>query len=387
MRIKVSLIKPVERKFFLCKWNDPVTGKAKRKSTEMVRRRDAERFAARLEDRLNKGESICGTKTQWDLFCERYDLEVMQGQAEATRNKAAGILDSVKRMINPKSADTLGANQISQYVKLLRESGRSEATIKGHLAYIKAALRWAASMQIIPKAPSIKMPSRVKTAKGRAVTDEEFQKILQAVPSVLGEPANSRRVQDWEFFLRGLFWSGLRRSEALHLHWTDDSMICVDLSGRHPMFRIQQEADKGFEARTFPIAPQFAEMLYSVPKEQRTGHVFNPVSKEGTRHNEEVVSRLIGKIGKEAGIRVGGTDERPKFASAHDFRRSFGTRWSSKVMPAILQQMMRHAEISTTMGFYVTQNAETTADAIWSAFGTTSGTTGQASHLQKSVSK
>ncbi len=141
------------------------------------------------------------------------------------------------------------------------------------------------------------------------------------------------------------------------------------------MFRIQQEADKGFEARTFPIAPQFVEMLLSIPEDQRTGYVFNPLSKEGTRHNGEVISRLITRLGREAEIRVGGTDDKPKFASAHDFRRSFGTRWASKATPAILQQMMRHAEISTTMGFYVTQNAETMADAIWSAFGATSGTT------------
>jgi len=145
-----------------------------------------------------------------------------------------------------------------------------------------------------------------------------------------------------------------------------------------PMFRIQQEADKGFEARTFPIAPQFAEMLYAVPEGQRNGHVFDLPGIDGTdRINEEQMSRMISRIGKLSGIRVGGTDDKPKFASAHDFRRSFGTRWASKVVPAVLQQMMRHSEIATTMQFYVTTNAETTADAIWSAFGTTLGTTNE----------
>jgi integrase len=40
-----------------------------------------------------------------------------------------------------------------------------------------------------------------------------------------------------------------------------------------------------------------------------------------------------------------------KFASTHDLRRSFGTRWSSKVMPAVLMQLMRHDSIETTMKF------------------------------------
>lgn len=375
MKVKISLVKPKARKFYLCKWVDPITGKTKKKTTEETRRKAAERFAARLEDKINSGESICGTKTQWDIFSERYDTEVMHGQSERTREKAAMVLDSVKKIVSPKSPDVLDANLISQYVKALRDSGKSEATIKGHLAYLKAALRWAADMGIIPKAPAIKMPTRVNTAKGRAVTLEEFERIVRKVPEVLKEKPGSVRVKEWEFFLRGLFWSGLRRSEAWHLHWTDDSKICVDLSGRFPMFRIQQEADKGFEARTFPIAPQFAELLQAVPEDQRTGYVFKLGSKIGKRHNEEVTSRMISNVGKTANVKVGGTEGKPKFASAHDFRRSFGTRWSSKVMPAVLQQMMRHAEISTTMGFYVTQNANATADAMWSSFGTTSGTT------------
>jgi len=384
--LKVTLFKPASRKFYLCKWNDPITGKVKKKSTGKIRKREAERFAARLEDKLKRGESICGTKTQWDLFAERYDTEVMQGQSKRTREKAAMVLESVKREISPRSPDLLDANQISQYVKTLRDAGRSEATIKGHLAYLKAALRWAADMEIIPKAPAIKMPTRVKTAKGRAITVEEFERMLAKVPEVLNADMDSQRVADWSFFLRGLWWSGLRRSEAWHLHWTDDSMICVDLSGRFPMFRIQQEADKGFETRTFPIAPQFAEMLLAVPDECRMGYVFNPSNADGVRHNETVTSRLISRMGREANVKVAGTDGKLKFASAHDLRRSFGTRWASKVMPAVLQQMMRHAEISTTMGYYVTQNAEATADTMWQAVGTTSGITapkGGEKHLKK----
>jgi hypothetical protein len=37
-------------------------------------------------------------------------------------------------------------------------------------------------------------------------------------------------------------------------------------------------------------------------------------------------------------------------------------------MPAILQTMMRHASIQTTMSFYVTRNAVTAGDVIREAF-------------------
>ncbi|MFV0446024.1 MAG: hypothetical protein ACK5Q5_20805, partial [Planctomycetaceae bacterium] len=45
--------------------------------------------------------------------------------------------------------------------------------------------------------------------------------------------------------------------------------------------------------------------------------------------------------------------------------RSFGTRWSRKVMPATLQRLMRHADIKTTMAFYVQQEADEIAAGLW----------------------
>ena len=54
-----------------------------------------------------------------------------------------------------------------------------------------------------------------------------------------------------------------------------------------------------------------------------------------------------------------------KFASAHDLRRAFGTRWAKRVMPAVLQRLMRHAEIGTTMKYYVTMDADSVADEVW----------------------
>lgn len=96
------------------------------------------------------------------------------------------------------------------------------------------------------------------------------------------------------------------------------------------------------------------------------------------------VSTKIVKDGK-----TGKPIEKVKFASAHDFRRSFGQRWALKVMPPVLMQLMRHASITTTLDFYVGRNAQTTAEVVWEAFGkgqpdaqraqkgTVSGTIGQ----------
>src|SRR5690606_25003806 len=63
----------------------------------------------------------------------------------------------------------------------------------------------------------------------------------------------------------------------------------------------------------------------------------------------------------------------PKCATAHDLRRAFGTRWSKRVMPAMLQKLMRHASIETTMKFYVEHNADDVSADLWAAVGSILG--------------
>lgn len=81
--------------------------------------------------------------------------------------------------------------------------------------------------------------------------------------------------------------------------------------------------------------------------------------------------RRIAAIGESAGEVV---EERTKdgetirkCATAHDLRRAFGFRWSRRVMPNVLRELMRHSSINTTMAFYVGQNAESTAESLWNA--------------------
>ena len=74
-------------------------------------------------------------------------------------------------------------------------------------------------------------------------------------------------------------------------------------------------------------------------------------------------------MGNAAGVKVHvhPTTGKVKFASAHDLRRSFGERWSHRVMPQVLMELMRHESIETTNRYYVGRNAQATADIIWAA--------------------
>jgi hypothetical protein len=75
------------------------------------------------------------------------------------------------------------------------------------------------------------------------------------------------------------------------------------------------------------MSPDFAKYLLNMHVNQRTGYVFKL---EGTRTGEQMTSaragRVISEIGELAGVLVSKAEG--KFASAHDLRRSFGTRWA-----------------------------------------------------------
>lgn len=145
--------------------------------------------------------------------------------------------------------------------------------------------------------------------------------------------------------------------------------------------------EKGNQDRLHPIAPEFAEFLEATPQVQRSGPVFNPRPRrvKAPRMTAHSVSKLIADIGEAAGVKVN-TDAKTgkvKFASAHDLRRSFGERWAGRVMPKHLQELMRHGKIETTLKYYVGQNAEDTAAALWrSVSGDTFGDIGDISQAE-----
>ena len=54
--VKVWVIKRTGRDTLQAVWDDPIPGKRKSKSTGTNKRRDAERFAAKLEKELREGQ-------------------------------------------------------------------------------------------------------------------------------------------------------------------------------------------------------------------------------------------------------------------------------------------------------------------------------------------
>ena len=213
--------------------------------------------------------------------------------------------------------------------------------------------------------------------KGRAIVLEEYERMIDAVDKVILKPNTSfsnrerkpdnDRIPSWKFFLEGLWLSGLRLGEAIDLHWSNPDCICVDVSGRHPVLQIPADKEKGSQDRTLPVTPDFGRFLLSVPKQHRSGFVFNPMPQNAgaSRMLPNAVGRKVSAIGKVAGVITNTKGGKTRYATAHDFRRAFGTRWSRKVMPVVLKELMRHHDLNTTLRFYISANAAKTAADLW----------------------
>lgn len=372
MKVRVRIFLRAGRKFFEAQWSDPITGLKKTRTTGTSERRKAERFAARLEDQIAEGKLPQLEFVTFEAFRKRYKAEVVPSLAPRTAGKVQSAFNAVEKHINPKWLIALDASQISKLGAAMRDAGRSEATIKSTLATLMSALSWAKLVGLLQVVPEVQMPGRVNGMKGRPLSRKEFELLIDQVKAPLEGEAPARtavRGESWAYLLEGLWCSGLRLGEALALHWTDDRGLCVDLSGRRPMFRIRAAAEKGYQDRLLPMVPEFHDFLLRTPVEKRQGYVFQLIGQRGNRCVLlDWVSKTICAMGKAAGIKVAESAKgKIKYASAHDLRRSFGFRWAPLVMPVTLMELMRHACISTTMEYYVGRNAEATADIVWQA--------------------
>lgn len=362
------------RKYLYMRYKDPTTGKNVAKSTGKTTMKEAVKEAGKWEDELRTGRYKPLSKVTWAEFRQRYEDERLPALAVNTAIKVASLFNILEELTPVDRLAKLDATQLSKFQRLLRDERKmTEASIKGLLGHLMAALNWAKKVKLLNNVPEIEIPRRAKgskLSKGRAISGEEFERILEKVPEVMnreGGRGNAAGVERMRRFLRGLWLSGLRLGEAIDLSWDIPGAIQIDLMGKRPMLLIPGDKQKSGQDQILPLAPEFAEMVLATPEAERTGRVFllgirKPKAKPSTLQ----VSFLISQIGKAAGVVV--NPHPKKFASAHDFRRSFGERWSSRVMPPILQQMMRHADINTTMKYYVGQNAQKAADVIYEAF-------------------
>lgn len=352
---------------------------------------EAERQRAELEARLllgiatkRKALSNAGPEMDWEWFREEYRVLHLATVRDSTASHAESRLDLAERIAKPRTLGEIAEPNALQHLqaKLLagaesrRKKPRSAHTVRGYMNSILAALNWAYLQGWLPNPPRLRKikTSKQKVMKGRPITEEEFKRMLEATVSVVGEEAS----ESWQHVLRGLWTSALRLDELMHVSWDGPGTIRPKWSdGKLPTLEIPAAMQKNDTEECIPLLPWFEKVLLETPVTQRKGWVFNPLSlqlKVGrkVRHkrpNAEWVGKVVGRIGKEAGVVVDPADDRTgrpvKHATAHDLRRSCGERLrNAGVPPLVICRVMRHSSWETTRRHYAPGDIQLDAEVL-----------------------
>jgi integrase len=352
-----------------------------------MKKREADRAAAKWEAELQEGRYQKPSRMSWEEFRLRYEEDGMGSIRPQTIKSYLSTLNVFEKYCSPRLLAEATTTKVTAFARELRlprteeigkgsrrqkkTSKRSEACVAKHLRQLRAVLGWACRQEFLSTCPSFDMPKRgsgARRMKGRPITLEEFERMLAVTPKVVGEEA----ADSWLLLLHGLWTSGLRLGEAMSLRWDGgNGGVAVILDGKKSVLAFDADSQKSGKVELVPLAPEAVGLLE--PFRRRSGFVFRPLCRDGepmTRDTQRI-GRVFSRIGEAASVVV--DPAKGKCASAHDLRRAFGYRWSRLVMPPQLRELMRHARIDTTMTYYVGQNAQATSEELWAALGSNLG--------------
>jgi integrase len=370
----VKVTRHGNRKFFVMYYDDEETGKRVSRSTEQTTKEAAKVVADRWEKELLDGSYRPKSKMTWDTLVERFGKEKMPHLKPKTRAAIDAATDHFTTLVGKNGTLRLAQineQTISRFQTALRELKNKheqpllrETSIACHLRHVKWVLSWAKDQKLIREVPTFEMPNIPKGSlmRGAAISESQFHDLLAAVPLVRQD------VDRWQHLLRGLWLSGLRLGEALAVSWDPFESLCIDLSGKRPRLRILGEAQKSGKDELLPLTPDFCEWLLQTPEEHRVGPLFTLLT-GGEPMNISSVGKIISAIGEKAKIIVKKEKGRKtKYVSAHDLRRSFGKRWAMRVPSVLLQKLMRHSSLETTLKYYVDLQADEIAEQLFTTY-------------------
>jgi integrase len=332
-RIKVRVQKFLDRDNLMLQWNDPVTGRRKSQSAGTNDVEEAEQARGDREYKLNNGLLAEPSKVTWQAFREAFEEEHMPGVRPRTRRKHNQALDLFEELVSPRALHSINERTIAAFLAGMRKRpvrgrvGMAPGTMHVYLQHRHTALSYAKSQKLmaeVPTFPHVSVPKK----NPQPVPTEAFERLLDKAPG-----------DDWRALMLTAWLAGLRAGECYALRWkASDKAPWIDF-GRNRSI-LPAEFAKAREDQWITMAPDLRDDLESLP---RTGpHVFALLGTHGQRLALSSVCDKVTKLAARAGVKL----------SLHPLRRGFGCRYAGEVPAQVLQRLMRHASITTTMQYY-----------------------------------
>lgn len=359
LRTEVRLHRYRERPFGLRWRSGRRSGELSSGTTD---RREAERAALRLEDRLLAGY-IPGAKDdeqiEWAAFRRRYEEEWLYSMSFGSRQGWRTAANHFERICAPILLADVDKAMLSKFRAGLEAARMSATSAKSYYGALHAGLGWAVSedlLEYVPKARRRRQKQAVVTLRSRPVTGEEFDRIVSVVPKV-----RRRDPETFQRFLKGLWYSSLGLDELARLSWDARDPLHVSIDDPKLPVIVFLGAQKNGSDGLIPAPSEFWEVVEE-RGHSRTDRVFAVANKYGTQMTTRNIGRRISEFGRAAGVVV--DPATGKCATAHDLRLSALTAVAAKGTMSQTQAVARHESPQTTSNFYVQHQVEELAKSL-----------------------
>lgn len=333
---------------------------------------------------INNGQEIELTVKEYDILCL---LAANKGRVltyEQIYDKVWGEISAG----NVKYSDVLFF-----YTDLINNQGLQINTLETINTVLRPTFQLAVRDDIIRKNPVDGAYCEVKKRNGgarktrRALTVDQQRKFMEYV-------AKNPFFYHWYPFFVFLLGTGCRIGEAIGIRWDD-----IDLENRiidiNHSLTYYQRADDSYKCefrvslpkteagnRRIPMMQQVYDVLQEEYERQKqegfcvenvdgmTNFVFT--NRFGMPHNPAAVNRAIKRIvdTHNSEEEVAAKKEKrepvmiPRF-SCHIFRHTFASRFcENETNIKVIQEVMGHADVSTTMNIYAEANPDVTKSVI-----------------------
>ena len=234
------------------------------------------------------------------------------------------------------------------YINEITEDGYSFSTIKKQLELVKASMRKAVSLKLIPENPAeeIGLPNKElikKKTKEIQAYDDVQQKRIQ---KYISEHSSDRSVLCVAFMIE----TGLRAGEALALTWSDLQInqhrcnVHATVVNQHQPSKayVQDSPKTDSSIRTVPLTPVATNILKQLRADSTSQFVFGAEEK---RLEYPTLIRAIKKMCAEIKI---------PYLGAHVFRHTFATNCYYKGIDVkILSKLLGHSDVKVTYNTYI----------------------------------
>ena len=298
---------------------------------------------------LNAGTYIAPSPVTLTEFLERWFAERCKARklAPASLSNYSLSIRYLTEAFGGLTLDKLQPGYLeAAYIRLVSE-GRTPATVQRMHRVLHTALAYALKLHLVPgnAADAVDLPA-VESREIRVLSPEEADGLLTV----------ARRYALGDLITLALR-TGLRRAELLGLQWRDIDLENGFLRVQRILQRIDGQTiikppktDKS--RREIGLDDEALELLRRL--RERNPHEFVFCKKDGSPYSPTYVSRKAGEIARKAGFPM----------RLHDQRHAFATlALVAKVEAKVVQEVLGHKDIGTTLDLYTHVLREQKKDA------------------------